>query len=203
MRNHKYAPLNSRLLRAAAIVALCAIGLGASAGQRPITDFIENQGTVAPGNFIAWEDEALNTFVLDYAGVWNNFFDLGLPTTFDGSIDEKPLADGTAEVSVILHTHNAFTFVYGPPPFGFVLFGNDPFAVIFFGEAPALGDSTLQVKFINPGGVGAPLPDLLEVQTISFIAFTAQATGTLPDGTLTDAHTRQTGLWRQTQSQSQ
>ena len=111
MSNNNQAPLKvARLVRGAATIAVCAIGLSASAEQRPITDFVENQGTYG---IIFWIDAAQNTFLVDYAGVVNEAWGMGIPTTFDGSIDEKPLADGTAAVSVILHTHNAYALVQG------------------------------------------------------------------------------------------
>ena len=67
MGNKKHAPLKlTRLVRAAAIIAGCAIGLNASAGQRPITDFVENQGQYG---VLVWIDTAQNTFQVDYSAV--------------------------------------------------------------------------------------------------------------------------------------
>jgi hypothetical protein len=175
----------------------------ALAGQRPITDFIDNQGNFpfpGAGTVLGVTDPASNTVMrLDYAGVWNAFFALGLPTTFGGSIDERLLADGSAEVSVILHAHDAFALVYGLSPFG-VLLGNFPTSVQQ-GAQPALGDVTVEIKFINPGGLGAPMPDLIQLlaapvpgQTTLFFGYVGQATGPTPDGGTGFAQTRQTSL---------
>jgi hypothetical protein len=76
------------------------------------------------------------------------------------------------------------------------------------GEDPALGESFLQLRFIN-AKPGAPLPDLLQLlfapgpgqEPPSFISLTAHADGTLrqafgvPDGTPGRATVIQTGLF--------
>lgn len=153
----------------------------AKATQRPIKDFIDQQGTfciddgmggcflfVPPiANFIGWSDPAQSRSAsIDYAGLANNFLDNALGTTFLGSITERPLADGRTEIIVNLRTHNALTWITDSASF------IDTDANILFGQRinidsvlegePALCDSHLQVKLINTAIPGAPLPDLFQ-----------------------------------------
>jgi hypothetical protein len=86
---------------------------------RPITAFVDAQGTfcfpdgmggcltfVPPvANFIGWTDRARNRALsVDYAGLVDDFFGGALGTTTAGTVTERPLADGRAEVTVVLHT---------------------------------------------------------------------------------------------------
>jgi hypothetical protein len=189
-----------------AIATLCIINAGdAVAGERPITDFLKTQGTFIPGIYVPWIDPTSGTILyMDYAGVDNNLWSLNLATSYSGSVNENLLADGRAEVSVMLHTQNAITYTgpFPPPtsPCGCSLIGNAPVDVLN-GAPLALGDCTLQLRFINPGGLGADLPDFFQLvvaplpgQTQLFIGFVGQATGPLPDGTAGLVQTRQTGL---------
>src|SRR5262249_41646002 len=111
-----------------------------------------------------------------------------LGTKTDGTMTERPLADGRAEVSVILHTTDALTWasMFPPPAAGPTLFGNTA-ADVQSGATPALGDSVLQVVFKNTAP-GAALPDPVNAfilgnaapgQELVFIAFRGTATGPL------------------------
>ncbi len=199
----------------------------ASAGQRPIGDFLSRQGAfclqldasgnidcgassyggsgcflfVPPSpNLIAWTDPKGNTAMqMDYAGLQNAVLGGILGTTVSGSINERPLADGRAEVEVQLQTRNALTwaiqgfdFANGPLLFGARL------SDVLNGANPSLGDCTLYVKFIN-AAPGAPLPDLVEllqcrVQDFEVLSFYGQASGTLANGAPGRAQVTQTGL---------
>jgi hypothetical protein len=144
---------------------------------------------------------------VDYAGIENNFVGGAFGTQIDGTITERPLADGRSEVSVRLHTRNALVwvtacdFATGP-----LLFGHRVSDVLSGADA-ALGDSFLQVVFFNTAP-GAPLPDLEQLifapepgQEFRLISLRAQANGTLrpdfgvPDGTPGRATVSQTGLF--------
>jgi hypothetical protein len=198
--------------------------------QRPISDFLDAQGTTMVFNTpvpdqIGWANNpALSKsqmpppfrFALfDYAGLANDYLisqgHSSLDTTTDGTITERPLADGRAEVSVILHTTNALTWASNPVPDPNAtptLFGNRA-ADVLNGATPALGDSVLQVKFNNTAP-GAPLPDLVNAfqlgnalpgQELVFLAFRGTATGPLhalaglgPEGTPGLCLVVQTGL---------
>lgn len=190
--------------------------------QRPIEEFVAAQGTHCIGeepdcwliieplpNFVGWfsysPDRAAS---VDYAGLVDAYWGKPFGTTMSGSVTERPLPDGRAEVNVRLHTENALTWVAAGGDF------NNP---LLFGqrytEAPddwagaALGESLLQIRFINTA-VGAPLPDLIQLfffaeegQEVLFVSFKARADGTLreaygvPDGTPGRVQVNQTGLY--------
>lgn len=202
-----------------------------STSIRPITDFVNNQGKLCidngggaclfpPGdNFVTWTaPDQKREISVDYAGLWSNRLSLG--TTTDGTITERPLADGRAEVTVLLHTKNALTWatkfdpniVFNPNDlntyqflFQPVLFGERP-KDILEGKGATLGDSLLKVVFINTAP-GDPMPDLAQLaffqkpgQELLSIVFSAEADGTLrsafgvPDGTSGKAKVIETGL---------
>src|SRR5437868_34607 len=92
---------------------------------RPISDFLVAQGTTSVYTFgvkhlpdeLGWRtssatfDAGVGRFArIDYTGQDAAFLRLHLGTTTSGSISEKPLADGRAEVTVDLHTNNAFAW---------------------------------------------------------------------------------------------
>jgi hypothetical protein len=177
------------LMAAAAFVAT-AVGLP-PAVQRPISDFVDAQGTYClddgmggcflfcppPPNRVGWTDPPagpLAKFVsVDYAGLDDEWITaesggaISFDTQFSGQITEKPLPDGRALVNVRLHTENALTlavdcpFAACDPCAEPTIFGNTAPDVLAGADA-ALGHSTLRVKFINTAP-GAPLPDLLQL----------------------------------------
>jgi hypothetical protein len=202
-----------------------------SAVQRPISDFLDAQGTTMVFNApvpdqIGWSNvPELPNFppprfaLFDYAGLANDYLisqeHASLGTTTDGTITERPLADGRAEVSVILHTTNALTWASdyrsptNDPNANPPLFGNRAKEVALNGATPALGDSVLKVVFKNTAP-GALLPDLVKAfilgpplpgQELVSLAFRGTATGPLhalaglgPDGTPGLCLVVQTGL---------
>jgi hypothetical protein len=111
---------------------------------------------------------ALTIFaLLDYAGLANNYLvsqgGNSLGTTITGSINERPLAVGRAQVAVTLRTKKALVWVSDisetfPGP---LLFGHRVDEVLA-GASPALAECTLYVVFINTAP-GAPLPDLIQL----------------------------------------
>ena len=161
-------------------------------------------------NFMGWVDPQANYYLsFDYAGLGNAWLEangMSVGTTTTGSINERPLPNGGAEVCVILHTHNALAWVV-PTGIPDLLFGHFTLDVLAGSDA-ALGDCTLQLTFINTAP-GAPLPDLMQLvlcpedgQVPLTLSFVGQARGTfraaagVPDGTPGFVGTRQTGLLR-------
>jgi hypothetical protein len=140
------------------------------AAQRPIEDFLSTQGTYGWLG-MTWTDpfakDGANFAEIDYAGIKGAIMEYyGYPplgTTFSGTVTERPLPDGRAEVAVVLNTRNAlawaaYTEWVGQPDY---LFGHD-FVDVFYGASLALGDCTLQLKFINTAP-NAPLPDFWDL----------------------------------------
>jgi hypothetical protein len=158
--------------------------------------------------------------LVDYAGIANEFIEdnvrgFSLGTTTQGSVIERPLADGGAEVTVILQTTNALTWVttFTEPP------GSEHTNPLLFGfrtqdivedptRQPGLGESHPRVVFKNTAP-GAPLPDLVAAfilgppapgQELVAISFDANATGPLraafgvAEGTPGRAIVTQTGV---------
>lgn len=155
-------------LAAIAIVSLCYAPNAARAQvtKRPLSDFLQAQGSttiVFPPvpDYLFFTNAQNDGGSIDYAGIANRLLvSRGLPspnTTIDGSVSERLLADGLAEVTVTVHVSNALTFVVDAnnvPLFGYLvteLLSNP-------GLKPAIGDALLTVVFKNtPNG---PMPDL-------------------------------------------
>ena len=160
---------------------------------------------------------------MDYAGLANEWLvsqgypDLG--TTTAGSITERPLEDGRAEVSVVLHTKKASAWAFEIDPESPIPpdVAADPLSFGYRAtdlEAnpelpPALGESHFGVVFKNTAP-GAPLPDLvawialggeLPGQELLSLSFRATAFGALrtpfgvADGTPGRMTISQTGLF--------
>lgn len=175
--------------------------------QRPIDDFVTAQGTkvgFAPYDYVSWlsvtDEMSIRLALVDYAGVTNRALRLGLGTTYTGSVTERPLTDGRAEVVVTLQTKNALTWVAdlgesfdqddvqsASCPLLFGATGHE----VKEGATPALGESFLQLVLKNTA-IGAPLPDLFsafvtgdtyrEGQELISVSFSAKALLHLPNG---------------------
>jgi hypothetical protein len=146
-------------------------------------------------------------FVLvDYAGLVNATYGGVFGTQITGTVVERPLRDGRAQVTVNLDTTNALTWVAECCDFanGTLLFGHRAPEVLAGADA-ALGDSFFHISFTNTAP-GAPLPDLIQLfsapapgQQIQEFVFHATADGTLrsafgvPDGTPGKVTVSQTG----------
>src|SRR5207249_1424009 len=106
---------------------------------------------------------------VDYAGLADAYAP-GDEPSITGTVTERALPDGRAEVTVILHTENANAWVIDVDLSGDVLdqiankptlFGHRPRDVLL--EATqALADTLLHVQFINIAP-GAPLPDITQL----------------------------------------
>jgi len=201
----------------------------ASTVIRPIEEFVAAQGTyclddgmggcvlfVPPiENFLGWSDpkDALSISV-DYAGIADRWIvnesggAMTFGTTFAGTVRERALTDGRAEVQVVLHTRNALT--WGVDGFDFtgpLVFGYRVPDVLNDGAVPALGSSMLKFTFVNTAP-GVPLPDLMQLvfapeagQELVSVIFSSQAAGDLregsgyADGTPGKAIVSETGLF--------
>jgi hypothetical protein len=191
--------------------------------SRPISDFLSAQGTTSlfpnginAGGPAGLPDElgwATSTATVnngtarfarvDYTGQDVAFLGLNLGTTTSGTISERVLADGTAEDTVILHTHNAFAWannfdgITNPVAFGYLpsQLAADP------SLSPPLADSTLQVVVRLPHP-GAALPDLVTAPASAIVSesFRATATGTTPTGQQATLVVSETGVLGRTPS---
>ena len=195
--------------------------------HRPISDFVSAQGKfcfpngtppcqqfVPPvANFLGWADVHRDVIgvaaSIDYAGLANQYLvatygvDLGTRTT--GTIIERPLPDGRANVSVTLHTINALTwatsasvFPGGSPIFGVKVIENDPLGG-FGGATPALSRVEFRITFTNTAP-GAPLPDLMQLffapppgMVLGVYSFQASGSGLFCDGSRGRINVSQTG----------
>ena len=164
-------------------------------------------------NFLGWSNDLDSPVIyfagVDYAGLANAY--LGSVPQISGTVTERPLPDGTAEVTVQLHTKNANAWVIELDLDGDVLaqiagkptlFGHRP-ADVLAGAAQALADTHLHVVFINTVP-GAPLPDLLQINNtpaVKFLSFKANGQGPLTaefgvaEGTPGRCTITQTGLF--------
>jgi hypothetical protein len=169
-------------------------------------------------NFLGWGTNFAKPPVyyagVDYAGLANAYPSEN-PPKFSGNVTERPLPDGRAEVTVLLHTKGANIWVIqfdltNPDLQGQIgsnptLFGHYPKDVAV-GAPQALADTNLHVVF-TISAPGADLPDLIQLsffpeegQEIKFIKFNAKAKGPLtdefgvPEGTPGKCTIVQTGL---------
>jgi hypothetical protein len=158
------------------------VGAEAKGGEirRPIGDFVDAQGTTSEflppvPDFLGWLNQLPSTrgASVDYAGLANGWLvsqgypDLG--TTTSGTVTDRPLEDGRAEVSVVLHTRNALAWAFEvPDPDTGPNFATDPLTFGYRAQdlesghdlPPAIGDSHFGVVFKNTAP-GDPLPDLI------------------------------------------
>ena len=177
----------STRLRLFSLVALMALLVPAALAQqntlRSFDEFLAAQGTspsnstlfVPPvSNFWGWLDGKTSTAVsVDYSGLANRCFNNEFNTRIDGSVVEKALPNGTAEITLLMHSKNvliwaianastADDFKYKPTIFGQRWDINAQCGAWTGPKNYALGDSFIQAKFILPYP-GAPFPDLQEV----------------------------------------
>jgi hypothetical protein len=174
------------------VLSLAMSAANAGVSRRPISDFVLAQGqlldingdhvytpAVFPTgdlfvppvpNLIGWWAARDEIFAwIDYAGVADAWIvangGVSLGTTCIGTITERPLKDGRAEVNVNLHVYNALTWAFSTADYGWdfvgapCMFGARAPDVLA-GATPGIGDAHIVVKIIN-SAPGAPLPDLV------------------------------------------
>jgi hypothetical protein len=168
-----------------------------------------------PGDFCQYKD-GMRIAVVDYAGGANDYLKKhgygSLNTNTDGSVTQRPLPDGRVEVTVVLHTQNALTFISRWDPNGASppqnaetntrLFGSSVSDLLHYRtDRPALADSLLVMVFKQPPN--SPMPDLVkkfafgaypDLEIVSFY-FSVSATGTLPNGSKATARILQHGVF--------
>jgi hypothetical protein len=164
--------------------------------QRPLSDFLSTQVSQT-----LWYngDNPLYRYHVDFAGVISRAYGLSLTPTFEGTITERPLADGRAEVIVDIRSHNALTWMNKWYANYDVVFGEHPFA-IKAGAPPTLGYVHLLWNFINEAP-GAPIPDFQADVPTKSVKMEARAFGPIkaasglgPDGTPGHGWTTQVGV---------
>jgi len=195
------------------------------ATQRPLSDFLAAQGStsifISPlPDFIGWANNSPQTLFasVDYLGLVGDYLASHggpvLGTQVEGTVSERALADGRAEVTVVLHTTDALTWVMPLPGNDFA---TDPLVFGYRGTdlladpslVPALSSSDSKVVFKNTAP-GAPLPDLITAfilgqtlpgQELVSLSFDSNGTGLLralsgePEGSPGRCTVVQTGLF--------
>jgi len=173
--------------------------LAQGARQRPFSEWLDKQTTFA----VAWQDQPPSkTFAyVDYAGKYAAFIaSSGGPTInteVDGTVRERDLPDGRAEILLNVHFKNAMSYALdltqsppAPTIFGFrsgELIANPSLS-------PALASGELQARYIiaSPGASLENLADIVfgfvpgEVLSLSFRANgdgALRAAFGVPDGT--------------------
>lgn len=210
----KNANLTIKNLVFAALVmtVLTIVQVNAGTRQRPFSDWLSAQGSfVNPATcgatVFGWLPPDFSTFALaDYSGkiaqcITNNGGPVFSPA-FSGTVTERDLADGTAEIHVIHHFTDTYvvardtTQVGSPAILGYR-------AAELFGQPnrqSALANGILQVKFIiaQPGD---PLPDATAISNILTISTRIRGEGPLraafgvTEGTRGKVMVSQTGLF--------
>ena len=161
--------------------------------QRPISDFLSTQ---VFATFWTTPNSDL-VYGVDFAGALDRILGLNLTTTFDGSVTERALNDGTAEVNVDIRSHNVVTWIFDGV-LNVRVFGMDPWSVQG-GATPTLGDVHFKCTLIN-SAPGAALPSIFDANitrmTIEASAFgpLTAAAGLGPDGTPGHGWINQVGL---------
>ncbi len=174
--------------------------------MRPLSEFLAAQGTSHQyfppvQDYVGWTDQAFTTFALvDYAGLADKWIKSqtghSLGTRMNGSVLQRELADGKAQITVTLSTSKALGFAQSIQAIvdnegDFLntptIFGAKAQEVVEGTAKAAVGPVTLITTF-TISYPGAPLPDLIDVindpgtygpVTLSVISTT---TGKSPDG---------------------
>jgi hypothetical protein len=214
-----------RIASTAFAVGLCAASAAARAGttQRPISDFLSTQGTfcvddgaggcaifVPPTpNFVGFTDTVHDLGIsFDYAGLSEVPLGGTLGTTFDGSISERTVQDGSVIITVHLHTSNALVYVIPfDPTSSENQFGENPLIFgtrvtdVQAGAQPALGDSNLTLEFTN-AAPGLPIPDFEQLlfapgpgQALLSVVFQGSASGQFANGNPGKVHVIERGIF--------
>ena len=134
----------------------------AQAEQRPISDFLEAQ---AVNSYVVWcTQEGVSPqkcVSFDAFGERAAYFGLDTGTEFAGSVKVRELADGTAHVTVLLHTKNAIC--WGGQS-GVAAFGYSPLLVYRDKKPAALGSGLTKLEFTMPS-VDTALPEFFQLMS--------------------------------------
>ncbi len=167
-----------------------ALAVTDNANIRPLEDFLKQQGQdpvnyggilfVPPDpNFMGWTNDLDSQVIyfagVDYAGLLKDgVYKPGKEPQLSGTVIERPLKDGRAEVTVLLHSKNVNAWVINLDLGGDwldqiknkpTIFGHRP-ENIRAGAKQALANTFLHAVFII-GYPGARLPDLVQLFNFS------------------------------------
>ena len=173
---------------------------------RPLSDFTNAQQVTSEGApSVYWTDPTTNrSMAIDYSGKVNGFLmaqGKSVGTIVSGTVIQRPLPNGTAEITVQLSLQNALVWAYQGSN---LVFGHVPLAIIN-GYSPALATVNFNLKF-TISAPGAPLADLATIiftqHAQMFVQLNAIGQGPflaaygVPDGTPGIAQTTQTGIFQ-------
>src|SRR5215218_803298 len=169
--------IKSIVLISLVITVLSIVQVNAGTRQRPFSEWLAAQGaSFNPANcgasVFGWLTPDLATFArADYSGkIASCITSHGGPVfnpEFSGSVTERDLPDGTAEILVIHRFAGTYAVARDNTQGGIPILGYG--AVELFGHPElqsGLGSGMMQVKFINPYP-GAPLPDVVSINLLS------------------------------------
>ncbi len=186
------------------------IGPLAQAVQRPFSDYTSTQGTFCfpdgsggcidfeppVRNFIGWsEHEPVFNALFEYLGNADQWLQqqsggsLSLGTEITGTVKERPLPGGRAEIHITVHARNILawmthieSYVLDPLVFGYRV------TDVLAGAPPSLGDFHMNIRFIVPEQ-NAPIPDLFQLivmpepeQELLHLSVNMSAVGILHEG---------------------
>jgi hypothetical protein len=166
--------LRKTLMLAATVALLALLGTvqanAQGARQRPFSDWLNAQGNPIKPNIcyysiLGWSTPDFSTFALaDYSGKMGACVTAnGGPTfhpVFRGTVTERDLPDGTAEILVNEQFTNTYAYALDTTQFPLrTLLGSAQYQYLGQPTPTAVASGMLQVKFIIPFP-GAPLPDL-------------------------------------------
>ena len=156
---------------------------------RPISEFLDANDS---GCYYLWSevsDRPSNgrRVFFDYSGVLRNSVlaqsgGVDLPTEFSGTVRERALRDGSAEVHVTLHARNAFAYSDAGSPGGFAPLMGYWVTDVAAGTPPTLVDGSLDITYVNPAGPGAPLQNICSVGDFSRSRIVVNGSGDLRSG---------------------
>ena len=194
------------LLALTALSAHAQAPIGA-ARQRPFSEWVASQGTVLRPDgrpiLFGWTDNPITTLVqIDFTGklgAWvSSHGGPSIETSLQGTLTERTLDDGSAELLANVHFKNAMTFAQQAA--GFVLGYPAQQLAADASLQPGLADGVLQVRLRLPYA-GAPIPDLVLVDEYESLAIRATGFGPLraafgvPEGSPGMCVVSQTGLF--------
>ena len=172
--------IKSIVLISLVITVLSIVQVNAETRQRPFSEWLAAQGAsfnpvTCGASVFGWLTPDLATFArADYSGkiascITSHAGPVFNPE-FSGSVTERDLPDGTAEILVIHRFAGTYAVARDNTQGGIPILGYG--AVELFGHPelqPGLANGMMQIKFINPYP-GAPLPDVATVNTLSLSA---------------------------------
>ncbi|HEY0461791.1 MAG TPA: hypothetical protein VGC97_21850 [Pyrinomonadaceae bacterium] len=172
--------IKSIVLISLVITVLSIVQVNAGTRQRQFSEWLSAQGAsfnpvTCGASVFGWATPDLATFArADYSGkIASCITSHGGPAfnpEFSGTVTERDLPDGTAEILVIHHFAGTYAVARDNTQGGIATLGYG--AAELFGHPElqsGLANGMMQVKFINPYP-GAPLPDAASINLLSISA---------------------------------